>query len=105
MDDFRSALRERSFIIGFNEIISEMMSFCYDKGGKPIHNSGKHDDLLFAAMIAFQVHRRCPMGEKPYSHACTGEEVEYKPGIESLARVGAIDLGIEEEDDYDNFTD
>ena len=107
VDDFRSALREKSFVVGFDEIISEMMSFCYDKSGKPIHISGKHDDLLFAAMIAFQVHLRCPMGIKPYQYAFTGGPVEHTQGIQSLARVGVVDKGIEEDDDYDDdfFTD
>jgi len=106
VDDFRSALREKSFVVGFEEIIGEMMSFCYDKSGKPIHMSGKHDDLLFAAMIAFQVHLRCPIGVKPYQHAFTGGEPERHEGLESLARIGAIDKGIEDDDDYDDyFTD
>jgi len=106
VDDFRSALRENSFILGFDEILNEMMSFCYDKSGKPIHLPGKHDDLLFAAMIAFQVHKRCPIGEKPYSHAFTGEETEKRNSVQSLATVGAIDMGVEEEEyNDDSFTD
>ena len=105
VDDFRSALREKSFIVGFSSIIDEMSTFCYDKAGKPIHMPGKHDDLLFAAMIAFQVHKRCPIGEKPYDRAFTGEDAEPAKRINDLATVGAIDLGVEEEDEYDIFTD
>jgi len=103
VDDFRSALREKSFIVGFEEIIDEMMSFCYDKSGKPIHMSGKHDDLLFAAMIAFQVHLRCPLGVTQYQYAFTGEEATKRKTVQSLARVGAIDKGLED-DEYDGDT-
>jgi len=106
VDDFRSALREKSLVLGFDEIIDEMMCFCYDRSGKPIHMPGKHDDLLFAVMIAFQVHLRCPIGIKAYPHAFTGGPVERRRGIQSLARIGAIDKGLEDDDDDDDmFTD
>jgi len=103
VDDFRAALREKSFIVGFDEIINEMMSFCYDKSGKPIHMAGKHDDLLFAAMIAFQVHLRCPKGITAYSYAFTGGPDEPVDDIQSLAKVGVVDMGLEDDEYIDDM--
>ena len=41
-------------------LVEEEERFVYDKMGKRQHRAGCHDDLLFAAMIALQMHIRCP---------------------------------------------
>jgi len=100
VESLKTAMKERSIHLTFSDIVDESETFAYDKTGKPIHRPGKHDDLLFAAMIALQVHIRsdAPRGVYPYEH--TGSEAASQDGVLSdLAVVGAIDYGIEEEDD------
>lgn len=105
VDDFITAMRNQSLLVGFSDIVDEMRTFIKDKSGKPIHQAGKHDDLLFSSMIALQIHLRCPLNPQPYpdSHTSGYEEKdkEYK-----LCFSGAIDTGIEEEDDdyYESHT-
>ena len=45
-------------------LVDEEERFVYDKQGKRQHRPGCHDDLLFAAMIALQMHIRCPRNAK-----------------------------------------
>ena len=54
------------------DLVQEMRTFIWDKNGRPVHKPGGHDDLLFALMIAIQVHIRCPMDAVPYEYAMTG---------------------------------
>jgi len=98
VDGLIGALRDDSIRIRFVDIVNEMKTFVRDKTGKPIHQPGKHDDLLFALMIALQVHVRCPMDLTPYPYSSTGDEPARKK-IYNLSRIGAIDPGIEEEED------
>ena len=102
VDDFITAMRNQSLIVGFQSIVDEMRTFIKDKTGKPIHQIGKKDDILFGGMIALQVHIRCPLNPQPYpdSHTSSGVEKEKEY---SLCFSGAIDDGIEEEDDYEEY--
>jgi len=77
-------------------IFDEMTTFIKDKTGKPIHNVNKHDDVLFGAMIAVQLHLRCPMDEI-YPFENTGEEQPQAQTLNHLSMVGAIDTGDDEE--------
>jgi len=99
IESFRTAMLEDSITITFKDILDEMDTFAFDKTGKAIHRPGKHDDLLFAAMIALQIHLRTPMGVKPYELEYTGEEIEHVKE-KSLAMIGAVDPGVEYEDGY-----
>jgi hypothetical protein len=76
-------------------IFDEMTTFIKDKTGKPIHNTGKHDDVLFASMIAVQIHLRCPIGES-YDYEHTGEPEEQEQTLNNLSYLGAIDTGDDE---------
>jgi len=76
-------------------IFDEMTTFIRDKTGKPIHNTGKHDDVLFASMIAVQVHLRCPIIEA-YEYDYTGEPEEQQQNLNNLSYLGAIDTGDDE---------
>jgi len=75
-------------------IFDEMTTFIRDKTGKPIHNTGKHDDVLFSAMIAVQIHLRCPIGsfDGPDS---TGDPETEEQDYNNLAQIGAVDTGDE----------
>ncbi len=103
VNDFISALRDKSLKVTFSGILDEMRTFIRDKTGKAIHQSGKHDDQLFGAMIALQVHKRCPLNALPYPDDRTGELVE--PSKEaSLAYMGAVDtFEPTDEDDEDDY--
>ena len=60
---------EGKIIIRSMRVVQEMRTFVADARGRREHMPGKHDDLLFAFFIAYQLHLRCPrtfpMG-KPY---------------------------------------
>lgn len=99
VNDFIAALRDRAIIVGFQAIIDQMRTFIHDKTGKPIHKSGKHDDLLFGLMIALQVHIRCPVAELPYPDDYTGDLGPDRRG-RSLCYAGAVDTDEDDEDDY-----
>ncbi len=90
IEDFRVAVGEGSMKIHSTILLDEMRSFVYDKEGRPRHLPGQHDDLLFAAMIALQLHLRIPMKSAPYPFGSTFEAVEAEK-ITNLARSGAID--------------
>lgn len=93
VDSFITSLRE-GLIINFQDLLDEMKSFIYDKIGRPVHMPGKHDDILFGAMIALQAHLRCPYKPKPYGFSHTGEVFTKKEA--ELNETGYIDGGIEE---------
>lgn len=90
VDDFLVACKECSIKVCIKDVLDEMETFIRDKSGKPVHQSGKHDDLLFALMIALQVHLRCPLTDMPYQDDYTGED-EEKARPRPLAMSGAID--------------
>ena len=97
-------IRDGDITIYSEDIIEEMSTFIRDKNGKPIHQPGKHDDLLFGLMIAIQVHIRCPLNVLPYSYSST---YESDSGVrQSVICSGAIDdfdPAQDEEDEY-NYT-
>lgn len=88
---FIGMMRDGDVGIGFKEIIEEMKTFIYDKNGKPIHMASRHDDLLFAAMIAIIVHLEMPLNPVPYAYDNTAS-VDYDIGNEKmLCRAGVFD--------------
>ena len=98
VNDFITALRDQSLLVRFDDVVEEMRNFIKDKMGKPVHQPGKHDDILLAGMIALQVHLRCPLNAQPYPDSHTsGYEKEEKQ--KSLSVSGVIDYGLEDEED------
>lgn len=92
VDDLITCMRDGDVTINLPWILEEMKTFIRDKTGKPIHNTGKHDDVLFGAMISIQIHKRCPMDSMVYPYAETGEWDE--PGTDNyneLAYIGRRD--------------
>lgn len=103
VESFVTALRDGIKVI-FPELLSEMRTFIRDKTGKPIHNVGKHDDLLFAAMIALQVHMRCPQ-EGIDVGVDTGDYIPAAVTLRELAHSGAIDPGVHFDEEEYEYTD
>ncbi len=109
IDEFKASVQDQQMARGgrltieFSEIIQEMRTFHIDKMGKATHLPGEHDDLLFAAMIALQLHIRCPIHPMPYEFDKTGAAEADEP-IKSLARVGTFDdwEPTDEEDDTEH---
>jgi hypothetical protein len=97
VNDFMVACRESSVKCIFGKIVEEMETFVRDKAGKAVHQPGKHDDLLFALMIALQVHLRCPLGAMPYRDDYTGEDEDVEKA-DSISRIGYVDECILEGD-------
>jgi len=102
VDDFITAMRNQSLLVGFQSVVDEMRTFIKDKSGKPIHQAGKHDDLLFSGMIALQVHLRCPLNPQPYPDSHTSG-FEEKPKESRLCFSGVVDTGIEDEGEDDFY--
>lgn len=98
VEDMVVALKEASVKLIFPDLLDEMRGFVRDANGKPGHMPGEHDDLLFSAMIALQVHKHCPMSNRPYKEDHTGLDAEPEKNENKLARVGAVD-------DWDPITD
>lgn len=55
IDLAKKNIRKGLYKINSINCINEAMSFIYTKSGKPQHDSGKHDDLVFAFMITLYV--------------------------------------------------
>jgi hypothetical protein len=56
---------EGQIVVYDKRVAFEESTFILKKSGKREHESGKHDDLLFACFIALQVHLRMPREFKP----------------------------------------
>lgn len=94
IQDFVAAVNENTMRIYSAELMKEMRSFVYDKNGFARHRPGEHDDLVFAAMIAYQLFLRTPTRTAIYKGVSLldpekGES--NKDNINKLARRGAID--------------
>ncbi len=70
IDDYRAACRPQpggewsgSLIVRSDKMIHEEQVFVLGSDGLPRHRPAEHDDILFAAFIALQLHksRQCPM--------------------------------------------
>jgi hypothetical protein len=96
-----SFLRDREIKTWSLELIQEMRTFVHDKTGKPVHQVGEHDDLIFGLMIAIQVHLRCPMDAVPYEYATTGA-TEAKKGGRGIEYAGGYDTEGDSVDDFDD---
>ncbi len=94
VNQFITAMRDNSIKVTFQAVIDEMKTFIRDKTGKQIHMPSKHDDLLFAVMIALQVHLRCPsLIAYPDSHTASYSE---HTANESFSTSGYVDMCDEE---------
>jgi hypothetical protein len=91
VDGFIQALRD-GIKVRCPWIYDEMTTFIKDKNGKPVHIAGKHDDVLFGAMIAVQLHLRMPL-DQIYPHEETGDIEENEFNYNDLAMMGAVDDG------------
>ena len=61
-------------------LLEEEQSFQYKKNGKREHMAGRHDDLLIAAMIAHEVHRRIAADQGRMvvvDYEADGSRIEY----------------------------
>lgn len=93
VDDFIVAAKEGAVKVVFSDLLDEMRSFARNQNGRCEAMPGEHDDLLFSAMIALQVHKRCPMSAKAYRGDHTGGDEGPEPGhdVNDLAYAGAMD--------------
>lgn len=108
IENFRDAVLEGSLKASSFSLIEEMRSFTYDKEGRARHLPGEHDDLLFSAMIALQLHLRLPMKSAPYPYATTFAATEPIKKKTNIAMHGAVDTWESPEDDFledEEYTD
>ena len=100
-DEFIRLIHEPGIAIYSDQIVDEMKSFVRDQTGKPIHAPGKHDDVLFALMIALQMHLRIPLLSEPMKADSTAELEESRVIVTpSFAYAGGTD-NWEPEDEED----
>lgn len=108
VDDFVVATKEGGVKVVFPELLEEMQSFARNKNGRAEALPGEHDDLLFSAMIALQVHKRCPMSARPYRGELTDGDYDPEPArdVNDLAYAGAVDdlSDLEDEEDDEEWT-
>lgn len=102
-----NAVRDGSIKLWSQDIIEEMRNFVIDKRGKKTHRAGAHDDLLFALMIALQLHLRCELKPMPYEFDSVFD-TDKPHKTEDLAMVGAFDpfvadYGEEETEDNESY--
>jgi hypothetical protein len=69
-------------------ILAEERTFVRKKSGKREHQAGAFDDLLFAAMIALQLHLDCPRVREPRP------EFRVNPRLTGIGYVGGFDPGV-----------
>jgi len=67
IDDYSEAIRpdkkgsfDHSFCVHSENLVNEEQTFVWKPNGKREHANSRHDDELFATMIAYQLHKRCP---------------------------------------------
>ena len=61
-----------------DELLSEMLTFCYNEDHRPEALAGKHDDLVMAAAIAYAARHQQRM---------TAETAETKPKEKLITRL------------------
>jgi len=67
-------------IVRSKRIATEEETFYINKAGKPEHKPGFHDDCMFGAMIALQVHLRCPRQiRRPFEPERRQAQITDKP--------------------------
>jgi len=106
VDNFKTAFSEGDVKIYSKDLLDEMKTFVYDKHGTPRHRPGKHDDLLFATMIALQLHIRLPFHSCPYPCSDTFGSQDYEPfEDDQLSMRNAVDpWEPEDEDEFQQYT-
>ena len=77
------------------QFVSEERSFQVNKMGKREHAPRCHDDLLFAGMIALQLHLRCPRQIRSHFNYRTPDHAEARKQ-RGAAYVGGVDLELQE---------
>lgn len=92
-------------IIRSENLVEEEETFTYDNRGKREHRAGKHDDELFAAMIALQLHIRCPRTKATIGPQMFANKAARRANERHLSYRDAVDWGIEAYDDGDDFTE
>ncbi|MCJ7482648.1 MAG: hypothetical protein MUO31_06755 [Thermodesulfovibrionales bacterium] len=101
INQFITCMRDNSLTVNFMPVVEEMKTFIRDKTGKKVHMPSKHDDLLFAVMIALQVHLRCPVTQ-PYPDSHTTSYVpDYRE--DNIVYAGAVDCEYENEEDEEQI--
>jgi len=85
---------EFSLVVPILQLVEQEERFYIDKMGKRRHRSGAHDDILFAAMICWELHLRCPrtMGHTSLTRRTDVAATDYR-------YAGGYDHGIEEFED------
>jgi len=106
VDNFKTAFNDGDIKVYSRDLLEEMNTFVYDKRGTPRHRPGKHDDLLFASMIAFQLHLRLPFRSSPYPCASTSSGQDFEPAAVHLSMRNVIDTWDGDDDDkFQELTD
>lgn len=110
VNDMIGVIRSEAVLVQFQEILDQMKVFIYNKKGKPVHMSGRHDDLMFGLALAIQGDLVCPKsyGKELPEYTDEGNEIkggQMDGGLDSLARIGAYDTLDEDEEEDLLFTE
>lgn len=108
IQDFLSAVQHEEIKIYSKLLISEMRTFVYNREGVPKHAQGKHDDALFSALIALQIHLRLPLNPAPYEYSTThpGRDIKIHKSLAIIDAVDTWEAGNSDNDDpFEEYTD
>ena len=82
---------ENKLLILWEEIVIQEDTFERDKRGKRQHRAGTFDDALFALMITWALHLRCPRGTVP-----AVAPIRRAHSMADMNQPGAVDWGVTE---------
>ena len=98
----RGAEKEPNFegkiVVHWAELVEQEETFEINAKGIRRHRDGKHDDALFAAFIALQLHIRCPRstGDSMDIHSRPQTMAELNaPGARDIQRFSVVTSGLE----------
>ena len=99
IDDYVAAVRpdakgnfDTSLNVYSKNLLDEEQTFVWKPNGKREHASSKHDDELFALMIAYQLHKRCPTWGTLQLEQIDARKP--KLAYEAMLRPGGYDPGV-----------
>jgi len=96
ISDLMEVIDHDLITIHSKQLYQQLLSFRYNKHGKPEGPANKHDDGVFALAIAIQMHNRCPIPiAQPSEYESLMESIErrspHKQWMDDITQRGKID--------------
>jgi len=95
--DLQEVVSEHGLRVYDIRFIDELRVFIWNPQGKPMAETGEHDDCVITLAGLIQLHQRCPMNED------FGFAEDVKSGKNEIAVMGAVDTGTDDDDGLDGL--